>query len=190
MVSDKAKIRAEALKRRRSLNFYDVKKKSILICEKAVSYLEKINPKQISIYLPYDNEVNTFPIVAYAIFSGIRVFVPVADYEKKVLFHAELKDLSRVKHDKRGIIIPENLTELINEETFNPEIVFCPGIAFDLKGVRIGHGEGYYDRFLAKKKDVLKIGLAFELQLFDELPVESHDVLMNAIITEERIIEI
>jgi 5-formyltetrahydrofolate cyclo-ligase len=134
--------------------------------------------------------VSTLPLVAYAIASRIKVFVPVADYEKGILFHAELKDLSRVKYDGKGIMIPDNSDVLINESSFQPDMVFCPGIAFDLKGVRIGHGEGYYDRFLSKLKGAVKIGLAFEVQIYDELPVEPHDVLMDYIITEERIIQI
>lgn len=185
----KADIRAEILKERKKLDKLEVKRKSFLICELAIEIIEKCKPESISLYLPYDNEVNTFPLAAYALFSGIKVFVPVAAYDSGKLYHAELTDLSRLTFDRRGIPVPEKFEKLISEKELEVEMVFCPGIAFDLNRARIGHGEGFYDKFLSELKDVLKVGLAFEFQIVDELPVEKHDVRMDYIVTEKRIIE-
>ena len=68
------------------------------------------------------------------------------------------------------------------------DLIIVPGIVFDLRGFRIGYGEGYYDRLL-KSAGVPKIGLAYEFQMRDKLPKESHDVCVDKIITENRIIE-
>ena len=59
---------------------------------------------------------------------------------------------------------------------------------FDLSGNRIGHGKGYYDKLLKKEHSVSYIGLAFEDQIIDKIPIESHDVMMDKIVTDKRVI--
>ncbi len=68
------------------------------------------------------------------------------------------------------------------------ELVIVPGIVFDIKGYRVGHGLGYYDKFL-KKTNAKKIGLAFEFQVVSEISYEEHDIKMDKIVTEDRIID-
>ena len=64
-----------------------------------------------------------------------------------------------------------------------------PGVGFDQRGARMGHGKGYYDKLLEHARpDTPLIALAFECQLFEEIPVAEHDVFMDAIITEDRVI--
>lgn len=62
------------------------------------------------------------------------------------------------------------------------ELIIVPGVAYDRKGNRLGRGKGFYDRLLGSTK-ATKIGVGFEFQLFDEIPVETHDVRMDAVIT-------
>ncbi|MDR3232870.1 MAG: 5-formyltetrahydrofolate cyclo-ligase [Planctomycetaceae bacterium] len=65
------------------------------------------------------------------------------------------------------------------------DVVLVPGLAFDRSGSRLGRGKGYYDRFLKKlKPSALKIGLAFECQIFDEIPADGSDVPLDLVITE------
>ena len=69
------------------------------------------------------------------------------------------------------------------------DIVIVPGVAFSADGARIGYGGGYYDRLLTWIKGTVPIvALAYEEQIFDELPAEGHDIGMDSIITPERII--
>lgn len=63
------------------------------------------------------------------------------------------------------------------------ELIVTPGVAYDRRGGRLGRGKGYYDRLLAGSRAV-KIGVGYDFQLVDEIPQESHDVRMDAIITE------
>lgn len=67
------------------------------------------------------------------------------------------------------------------------ELVVVPGVAYDRKGRRLGRGKGFYDRFLQHTK-ATKIGVGYEFQLVDELPVESHDISMDMVITQKRTI--
>ena len=64
-----------------------------------------------------------------------------------------------------------------------------PGTGFDLRGARMGQGKGYYDRLLANARpDAPLVGVAFDCQVFDEIPVATHDVFMDAVLTESRLI--
>jgi len=69
------------------------------------------------------------------------------------------------------------------------DLVVVPGVAFDRRGGRMGHGFGYYDKLLEHvKPGTPLLALAFECQVYDEIPVASHDVFMNAVITEKGVI--
>jgi 5-formyltetrahydrofolate cyclo-ligase len=63
-----------------------------------------------------------------------------------------------------------------------------PGVAFDRRGARMGHGKGYYDKLLQHARlNTPLVALAFECQLFEEIPVAEHDIFMDRIITEDHV---
>ena len=64
------------------------------------------------------------------------------------------------------------------------EMIIVPGVAFDRTGNRMGRGRGFYDRLLKSTPQALKVGVAYDFQILDEIPVEPHDVKMNRIISE------
>lgn len=68
----------------------------------------------------------------------------------------------------------------------NLDLVIVPGLAFSEKGIRLGHGLGYYDRFLSSVR-TQKIGVCFEFQIL-QVPMESHDICVDFVITEKRVI--
>lgn len=63
------------------------------------------------------------------------------------------------------------------------DLIVVPGVAFDLKGNRIGRGRGYYDRFLCKHPNVRRIGICFDFQIVESVPTEPNDIRMDEIIT-------
>lgn len=63
------------------------------------------------------------------------------------------------------------------------ELIIVPAVAYDRKGNRLGRGKGFYDRLLSTTQAV-KIGVGYEFQLIDEIPVEPHDVPMDMVITQ------
>lgn len=67
------------------------------------------------------------------------------------------------------------------------ELIIVPGVAYDRKGNRLGRGKGFYDRLLSDI-DATRIGVGYEFQLFDEIPTETHDVKMDAVITQNQCI--
>ena len=64
------------------------------------------------------------------------------------------------------------------------QLIIVPGVAFDRNGNRMGRGRGFYDRMLKSTMGALKIGIAYDFQMLDAIPVEPHDVKMDRIITE------
>ncbi len=72
-----------------------------------------------------------------------------------------------------------------SEESAQPEVVVCPGRAFDAAGHRVGWGKGYYDKALAALgSDVAVLGACFRCQLFEEVPHDPHDHPMRAVLHE------
>ena len=63
------------------------------------------------------------------------------------------------------------------------DVVIVPGMAFDKQGHRLGRGKGYYDRFLSLCPQTYKIGICYPHRLLDQVPVDAHDILMDAIMT-------
>ncbi len=68
-----------------------------------------------------------------------------------------------------------------------PDVLLIPGLAFSTNGERLGRGKGFYDKFLFDYRGI-KVGVCFEVQLVAEMPTEAHDVNLDYIVTEERII--
>ena len=64
-------------------------------------------------------------------------------------------------------------------------LIIVPGVAFDMKGYRVGYGKGFYDRFMQDKRQMTAFGLCFSNQLVDEIPHAMHDIKMDKIVTEE-----
>lgn len=65
------------------------------------------------------------------------------------------------------------------------EMIIVPGVAFDKQNNRMGRGRGFYDRLLKTTPNAYKVGVAFNFQMFDSIPVEPFDVPMNRVIGEQ-----
>jgi 5-formyltetrahydrofolate cyclo-ligase len=86
-----------------------------------------------------------------------------------------------------GILQPDpERTRAVEWRTI--QVVVLPGLAFDLRGYRLGRGAGYYDRSLpALGPGARRIGLAFECQVVECMPADPHDVPVDRIVTEDRV---
>ena len=65
--------------------------------------------------------------------------------------------------------------------------ILVPGLAFTKKGVRLGRGVGFYDRFLQKNPHALRVGVAFENQLADQIPTDSWDEPLDVLLTDQAL---
>lgn len=141
------------------------------------------NTNNIMIYYSVRNEVNTLAIIGYLLEAGKKVALPVCTPECD-LQAAVINDLNQLQPAPFGLMEPKPGGALLDYEKI--ELIIIPGIAFDVKGNRLGHGKGYYDRFLSKAPNIFKLGLAYDFQLIPEIPTEEHDVKMNGLLTPTR----
>lgn len=106
-------------------------------------------------------------------------------FDKNMVFRsAQLSDLKIRLDFGVEILGPELLQPLVT-----PDIVIVPGLGFSRDGKRIGRGKGFYDRYL-EKSSAVKIGLAFEMQIKEDIPSDPHDVKMDFVVTNHNVYEI
>ncbi|MCK4532468.1 5-formyltetrahydrofolate cyclo-ligase [bacterium] len=193
MKTDKNNLRDKFRKLRNSLLVKDKKEKSRRIAQRVFSLQEFKKARVIMFYFSFEGEVGTEEMIDTALNMGKRVVLPaVIDRQGKMEVFEVKKDYKKqLTKGAFGIMgIKKSLMKKFNKN--NIEMVIVPGIVFDRKGQRIGFGYGYYDRFLNKlKKEVCRAGLAYELQVINEIPLKKkYDVDMNLIITEDRVIKV
>ena len=136
-------------------------------------------------YVSKDKEVGTIDLINHSISLGKTICVPLTKIDNNSLEIREIKDLTDLKIGNFDILEPNEKTKIINPKEI--ELSFIPGLAFGIGCDRLGRGGGYFDRFLMSSRG-LKVGLAYEFQIFDSLPVQKHDIKMDRIITTKRII--
>ena len=69
-----------------------------------------------------------------------------------------------------------------------PDVLFMPLVAFTARGDRLGQGGGFYDKWLGAHPDVIRIGMAWDMQEVPELPIEPHDMGLTAVVTPTRVL--
>ena len=183
----KRAIRAEALAARRAMISEEVAQKSAAILDKLRSLPEFKSARALLVYVSSkDNEVDTLRLISSAIESRRTVLVPVAVTSTREIVWSELRSLDELQPSTFGIMQPKE--DCIRpREHGETDVSLVPGIAFDVAGRRVGYGGGYYDRFLTSFRGN-KIALAYELQVYESIPAEPHDLPVETIVTEDRII--
>jgi 5-formyltetrahydrofolate cyclo-ligase len=188
---DKGTIRRKIAERRNIMGKAEAELKSNKIQRMLLGLHEFRDAATIAFYVAKksENEVDTEYAIRKALEYGKRVLVPVTDTLKKNIMFSELRDFDReLVRSTFGVLEPkEECRRYVDPEHF--ELVILPGVAFDRKGNRIGHGFGYYDRFLSTvKRKFIKIGFAYAFQIVDEIPAAEDDVKVDRIITETSVI--
>lgn len=186
--SRKKEIRRRLLNRRMSIPSEVIKELNNKIITRLLSLDEFKKAKTVHIYIPIKgkNEVNTRPVIGELLRERKEVVVPVMEFNSVVLHHVYLNGLEDLKQNKWGVEEPVHQEEADVQQL---DIIVVPMIGGDLHGNRLGYGKGYYDSFLSQTKAV-KIGLLYNTCLVDEIPVESHDVELDILITEKKVIRI
>lgn len=154
-----------------------------------------------SIYLPIDGgcEVDTWSVVADLLDRGIQVSVPrvtgPAPSDMQMLRIDSLEQAKALPRNKWGIPEPDDgMAAHMEDMTFSEEfdLLLVPGVAFDARCNRLGHGRGYYDSFISEVRarrdkvgagpNVTVIGLSLEPQLVDQVPVSEYDERLDLVI--------
>jgi len=186
----KEKIRKQLLARRAGMDNKLVAGLSRAVLRNLTGLAAWKDAREALIYLPVNNEVDTWPLLRELWGRKARVLLPRCRPDVP----GEM-DLARASHPEHivpgsfGIPEPDpDVCESVLDAT--PDLVLVPGVAFDPRGYRLGHGGGYFDRLFARKnmQKAIKIGLGFSFQVVDELPTDTWDRPVDAICTEEKVI--
>lgn len=132
----------------------------------------------ILLYYSLPDEVYTHSLISELTIQGKNIFLPFVKREGEMSIRPCLSP-TILKKGAYNIMEPTGEDMKRYEDI---EIAVVPGVAFDVQNHRLGRGKGYYDRFLPKIKSAVKIGLAFRFQMFDTIPVNSDDVVMDMVI--------
>jgi len=128
-------------------------------------------------------------MITESISNGKKVAIPIVKKESRTLKLSEFTSFDKMEENKYGVLEPTG-DDIVEVSSSKVDMVIVPGVAFDEQGNRFGYGAGFFDKLLASfPKKVPYIALAYELQIVEGIKPETHDVKMDKIITEERIIE-
>lgn len=140
-------------------------------------------------YVDVRDEVRTRHALPEALTQGKKVIVPYCVDGELELFWLESMD--ELELGMYRILEPRAELRTVAEKKVQPQeldFVMVPGVAFDREGGRTGHGKGYYDKLLQHaRSDAPLVALAFECQLFPEIPMQPHDIFMDAVVTEDAV---
>ncbi len=136
-------------------------------------------------YVGIGTEVPTLPLIEELLARGVRIACP-AVIGRGHLEQREISSTSELRHRQSGLLEPDQaLCPALSPSEL--DAVLVPGLAFTRRGHRLGYGGGYYDAFLACCS-AQAIGVAFESQLVESVPVGAHDWAVDIVVTEARTI--
>lgn len=154
------------------------------ILENVLGLKEFQQAKTIFCYVSTKTEVDTIPILKEILTSGKRLGVPKCT-GKGIMEVYEISSLDELAAGTYGILEPdENCKKILSPEEIDFSLIPC--ISCDSKGKRLGHGGGYYDRYLEQSRGVKAIVCRSRLML-ENVPTEPHDVQMDLVISEEKV---
>ena len=179
----KDEVRAEAARRLRVMREEEQASQSQSIQKRLIhaDFLKDV--EAMGCYLSWRGEVATDRIVSHVLDGGKHLAAPKFFPEENVWKHALLSHPEEVTCNEWGVPEPASDHVIKGDDL---DVIIVPGQAFDTSGQRIGRGQGHYDALLSGFKG-LKVGLAFDFQVFATLPAESHDIPMDYLVTSDRI---
>lgn len=152
-----------------------------------------VESQNIFCFVSFGSEVNTHDLIKMWLSQGKNVSVPCIEKltgGDRSMYAIQIKDFSDLnKRGSYGILEPGyNASDIVEPEKL--DVVIVPGSVFDTAGNRLGYGGGFYDRFLAQTRQTCKkIGVCYDFQVLENIPHEEHDIPMDIIVTEKRIVE-
>lgn len=187
--SEKRKLRKRLLALRDGLSPERRAADSAKICERLCGLAAYRQARTVALFAAFRSEVDLDPAIERALAEGKRVLLPITILaERKLRFYAvdSLSGLLRGAYDirepdpRKGPLVPYEEIEL----------VVTPGAGFDESGGRIGYGGGFYDAVLdATAGKAPAAAVAFDCQIVDQVPAETHDRPVDLIVTPTRLIE-
>lgn len=179
VAESKRVLRRTALRSRNRLTPEERARLGEMIVERVLGLEEVAGARTVLAYASFGAEVPTDAVIERLLSRGVTVLLPAVDGE--ALRAAPVASLAEVAPGYRGIREP------IRRDAVEAaaDVILVPGVAFDSSGRRLGFGGGFYDRYLAEASGV-RVGVCFEAQMVDQVPVGPSDVPVDVVVTDAR----
>jgi len=188
--SEKETLREKLKQIRTELSSAQSQKNSFAVIGRLQQFIDWSKVKSAHTYLPmvHHNEIDTWSFTNWLFVSHPEIKVYTSLYKpNRLLKHVLINEETEYQEDKLKVPSPINGEPVENVEF---DVILVPLIGFDARKHRLGYGAGVYDRLLAEQTQAKKIGLAHEASFVKEgLPVQNHDVPLDAIITPAIILD-
>ena len=182
----KSDARKTVLERRKELSEGEIKDKSNRIYERLIEVDDFVYAKKILTYISsHYGEVDTRKFINFAEGCNKSIFLPKFYSKQKKIRRFHFTDWRDLVKNEEGFLEPKIG---FDDDMSDIDMIIAPCVAVSIAGQRVGHGGGYYDNLL-RKSHAPKYVLAFEFQLFNEIERNYHDIRVDKIITERRIID-
>lgn len=184
---DKAALRSWARERVAAIPASERAQAAEALAARVAEWHSFRNAKTVACFASLLEEIDTEPLLRRILAEGKTLLLPYikGTGADAVMAMAPVKDLE--KDLAEGVLgIREPGPEARSAEAPAPDLILAPGLAFDLRGGRLGKGKGFYDRYLAGTRG-LTAGVGYDVQITDKnLPLDAHDQLMDAVVTDKR----
>jgi len=184
---NKARLRAQALARRKSLPDDVREDAGMAIAERAISLIGSLHPASVALYLPIGSECMTRPLISNVVEMGVEAGLPAVVDGIGLVFR-RYRPGDRLVDGVLGTREPAPAAPRVQ-----PELFVVPVVAFDRSGRRLGYGRGYYDSAITALRDAGQqprlLGIAFSVQEVEAIPAEPHDVHLDYLVTEKETLE-
>ncbi|MGI9013739.1 MAG: 5-formyltetrahydrofolate cyclo-ligase [Phycisphaerales bacterium] len=185
---NKTRLRREAIDRMQAIEVEARVERSLAACRRIMPLETFALAETVMLYMPLPSEVDVAPLAIRCFQHGKVVCVPRVDWDRREMTPLEIEcfeDSERMEVDSHGIRSPRAgrlvLPGLI-------DLVIVPGLAFDVRGNRLGRGGGFYDRFLARlNQSTKRIGICFDEQIIDAVPTNNGDERVDMVVTDRRL---
>lgn len=170
-------MREEVIKARRIVSVNSRAEASHKITQQLFDHPLFISARKIFSYISRDDEVSTEQLLKTATRTK-SIFVPAIKDDH--MFAIPYTDREKMIQGPYGIMVPQGNFTPYKEDDY--DLIIVPGVAFDIYGNRLGMGKGFFDRFL-KTVTAPTIGLAFDCQVVDKVPIDDYDVPVSFLVT-------
>lgn len=185
---DKEAIRRQMLFKRKEMSREEAEQKCRTIFDYLLELPEYQESTHLMTYVSFQQEVSTLDLLALRFAKRQPTSVPFCMTAARDLYAMEIDGMEDLAESTFGLLEPLPGHGRIQAPS-GIDLVILPGLAFDVKGNRIGFGAGYYDRFLARlPSHAVKIALAFAFQVLPEVPRCPWDIPADMIVTEQGIL--
>ncbi len=185
----KRTIRKEIKEKRDRISYNEVVARSLCIFDKVKDMPQIKNSQRIFCYVSFENEVYTHSFINELLSLKKEVYVPCVDTSCKCTMNAvAIECLEELVPGCYGVLEP-TCTEGKIICPHEIDTIIVPAVAYDKNRYRLGYGGGYYDTYLAQTSEsCYKIGVCFDFQLLDSLPIEPHDKQVDIVVTDNAFV--